>query len=222
MFAEVVPAAFGVLTRVSTLLTAAALLAGCLRMLATQPITDIDMLGFHLPGAARFIQTGTLWRVDQFLPGFATAQYRNDGDYLLVSAILPWRDLAVRALRAAAVLRVHVSAASGPAAIAIESLPLGGGWGSGSRSAGRPDDPDGMSVDTAARIASEARTGVPRVSTPNTAGSSSANRSALVSRTENASRRGAPDRYPYRLRTTIDAAPSAAASVGRKYATPAR
>jgi hypothetical protein len=65
-----------------------------LRVLATQPLTDIDMLGFHVPGVARFIQTGTLWRVDQFLPGFATAQYPNDGDFLLLSAVLPWRNLA--------------------------------------------------------------------------------------------------------------------------------
>jgi hypothetical protein len=67
---------------------------GRLRVLANQPISDIDMLGFHLPGVARFIQTGTLWRVDQFEPGFATAQYPNNGDFLILSAILPWRALA--------------------------------------------------------------------------------------------------------------------------------
>lgn len=62
--------------------------------LATQPIIDIDMLGFHLPGIARFIQTGTIWNVEQFLPGFATAQYPNNGDFLILSQVLPWRDLA--------------------------------------------------------------------------------------------------------------------------------
>ncbi len=65
-----------------------------LRVLLTQPLTDIDMLGFHLPGIARFIQSGTLWRVDQFEPGFATAQYPNNGDFLILSAVLPWRSLA--------------------------------------------------------------------------------------------------------------------------------
>jgi hypothetical protein len=65
-----------------------------LRILAAQPLTEIDMLGFHLPGVARFIQTGTIWRVDQFLPGFATAQYPNNGDFMLLGVILPWRDLA--------------------------------------------------------------------------------------------------------------------------------
>lgn len=57
--------------------------------------TFIDALGFHLPGVATFIQTGTLWRVDQFLPGFATAQYPNNGDFLILSTVLPWRDLAL-------------------------------------------------------------------------------------------------------------------------------
>jgi hypothetical protein len=67
---------------------------GRLRVLATQPLTDIDMLGFHLPGIARVIQSGTLWRVDQFEPGFATGQYPNNGDFLLLSAVLPWRTLS--------------------------------------------------------------------------------------------------------------------------------
>ena len=65
-----------------------------LRLLASHSLTEIDMLSFHLPGIARFIQTGSLWRVDQFLPGFATAQYPNNGDFLLLGAIIPWRDLA--------------------------------------------------------------------------------------------------------------------------------
>ena len=65
-----------------------------LRAVLAVPITDVDMLGFHLPGIARFIQTGTIWRVDQFLPGFATAQYPDNGDFLILSTILPWRDLA--------------------------------------------------------------------------------------------------------------------------------
>jgi hypothetical protein len=137
VFAEVIPAALGILSRASALATALVLAGvaarvprrvsalelerdpspppsgwfsvaiavvavavvaiyeiGRLRVLATLPVADVDMLGFHLPGIARFIQSGSLWRVDQFLPGFATAQYPNDGDFLLLSAILPWRDLA--------------------------------------------------------------------------------------------------------------------------------
>jgi dolichyl-phosphate-mannose-protein mannosyltransferase len=137
VFAGVVPAALGILSRLSVMVAAgAALLAAWLvpaspppattdpqpqpgpsgrfsiliavtavgavavyelarvRVLVSQPITFIDMLGFHLPGVAHWIQAGTLWNVDQFLPGFATAQYPNNGDLLLLEAILPWRDLA--------------------------------------------------------------------------------------------------------------------------------
>jgi hypothetical protein len=65
-----------------------------LRPLITQPVTDIDLLGFHLPGVARFIQTGTVWQVDQFLPGFATAQYPNNGEMLMLAFVAPWHDLA--------------------------------------------------------------------------------------------------------------------------------
>ena len=65
-----------------------------LRGLIGTPPTFIDLLGFHLPGVARWIQTGTVWQVDQFLPGFATAQYPNNGDVLLLATVLPWHDLA--------------------------------------------------------------------------------------------------------------------------------
>lgn len=70
------------------------------RELINQPITNIDMLAFHLPGVARFIQTGTLWQVNQFLPGFATAQYPNNGDFIILSTILPWHDFAFSRLPA--------------------------------------------------------------------------------------------------------------------------
>lgn len=137
LFAEILPAALGVLTRRTTLaagvlvlgaswalpsrataapvtdpepprsspfsLAIAALAVGAvavyaltrLRSVISLPITDIDMLGFHLPGVAHWIQTGTVWQVDQFLPGFATAQYPNNGDFLILSTVLPWHDLAL-------------------------------------------------------------------------------------------------------------------------------
>jgi hypothetical protein len=65
-----------------------------LRLLVGHPLTHSDMLGFHLPGVARWIQTGTVWQVDQFVPGFATAQYPGNGDFIILSTILPWHDLA--------------------------------------------------------------------------------------------------------------------------------
>lgn len=58
----------------------------------------VDAVAFHLPGVTTWIQSGTLWRVDQFLPGFATAQYPNNGDFLLLASIIPWHDLALARL----------------------------------------------------------------------------------------------------------------------------
>src|SRR3954468_14603663 len=34
----------------------------------TQATQSIDMLNFHLPGIARWIQTGSIWQIDEFLP----------------------------------------------------------------------------------------------------------------------------------------------------------
>lgn len=73
-----------------------------LRGLATHPLTDIDMLSFHMPDLAAFIQSGTIWRVEQFLPGFATAQYPANGEFLLAAFVIPWHDLAFVRLVAAA------------------------------------------------------------------------------------------------------------------------
>ena len=65
-----------------------------LSTLIAQPITNIDMLSFHLPGVATFVQSGTIWQVSQFLPGFATAQYPNNGDFLILGLVSPWHDFA--------------------------------------------------------------------------------------------------------------------------------
>jgi len=95
---QVQPAPAG--SRVSIAIAAASLAAVAiyelarLRPLFTSLPSDIDLLAFHLPGVARWIQTGTAWQVDQFLPGFATAQYPNNGDILMLAAVLPWHDLA--------------------------------------------------------------------------------------------------------------------------------
>lgn len=71
-----------------------------LRNLIAMPLTDIDMLAFHMPGVARWIQTGTLWQVNQFLPGFGTDQYPHNGDFLILATVLPWHDLAFARLPA--------------------------------------------------------------------------------------------------------------------------
>ena len=75
-------------------LTAVAMLAlyqlGRLRELSVAPLNHIDVAGFHLPGVARWIQSGSLWQVDQFYPRFATGQYPHNGDFLNLSVVLPW------------------------------------------------------------------------------------------------------------------------------------
>lgn len=56
------------------------------------PAGNIDALTFHLPGVARWIQSGTFWQIDQFVPGLSFGQYPQNGDVLLMAAILPWEN----------------------------------------------------------------------------------------------------------------------------------
>jgi hypothetical protein len=50
----------------------------------------VDTLNFHLPGVAAWIQSGSLWQIDVFLPDVAPGHYPNNGDVLLLAAVLPW------------------------------------------------------------------------------------------------------------------------------------
>jgi hypothetical protein len=59
---------------------------------ASHPVMALDASTFHLPNVARWIQHGTLWRVDQFIPGLAQGNYPQNGDVVALAAILPWRD----------------------------------------------------------------------------------------------------------------------------------
>jgi hypothetical protein len=85
---------------VSWLLAAVGLLiaaAGALAYLehaATLHVTSADALGFHFPGVIRFIQTGSLWQITQYLPGQAQGNYPQYGDLLLLAVALPWHSLA--------------------------------------------------------------------------------------------------------------------------------
>lgn len=61
-------------------------------------IFGVDSLTFHLPNVARWIQSGTVWQLDQFLPQLAHANYPNNGDIVLLATVLPWHnDFLVRA-----------------------------------------------------------------------------------------------------------------------------
>ena len=61
-------------------------------------LIGVDPLTFHLPNIGRWIQTGSLWQIDQFLPQLAHGNYPNNGDVVLLSTVLPWHnDFFVRA-----------------------------------------------------------------------------------------------------------------------------
>ncbi|MEA2240803.1 MAG: hypothetical protein QOD24_359 [Solirubrobacteraceae bacterium] len=60
-------------------------------------IVGVDPLTFHLPNVGRWIQTGSLWQIDQFVPLQAHGNYPNNGDVVLLSTVLPWHnDFLVR------------------------------------------------------------------------------------------------------------------------------
>jgi hypothetical protein len=58
-------------------------------------VTSVDTLAFHLPGVSRYIQTGSLWHIAQYLPGQAQGNYPQYGDLLLLAAVLPWHSTAL-------------------------------------------------------------------------------------------------------------------------------
>jgi hypothetical protein len=57
---------------------------------ATIPSASADYANFHLPNVARWIQTGSLWQIDNFLPAVAPGNYPNNGDVMLLAVVLPW------------------------------------------------------------------------------------------------------------------------------------
>ncbi len=77
------------------LLATAATWLGSIELLATQHVASVDALSFHFPGIIRYIQTGSLWTLGQYLPGQAQDNYPQFGDMLLLAAILPWHSLAM-------------------------------------------------------------------------------------------------------------------------------
>jgi hypothetical protein len=101
--------------------------------LGSEPATNVDTLTFHLPGVTRWIQTQSIWQIDQFVPDQGHGYYPNTGNVVELAAILPWRsDFAIRliglpfvAMTALAVygagreLRAPASAAALGAALAI-------------------------------------------------------------------------------------------------------
>lgn len=63
------------------------------------PPGDGDTLTFHLPNVAKWIQSGTFWRVDQFTPLQANGNYPQSGDVVSLGVTLPWHsDILVRTI----------------------------------------------------------------------------------------------------------------------------
>ena len=56
------------------------------------PSTGTDYTNFHLPTTVAWIQSGTIWQVDNFLPDLAPGNYPNNGDALVLAFVLPWHN----------------------------------------------------------------------------------------------------------------------------------
>ena len=62
---------------------------------------DIDTLTFHLPDVGRWLETGSIWQVDQFTPLLANGNYPHNGDLVFASVVAPFEsDAFVRVLNA--------------------------------------------------------------------------------------------------------------------------
>ena len=70
-------------------LTAGYLLALALESRGDFPVSP-DTVTFHLPNVARWIQSGSLWQVDDFVPNRASGNYPQTADVLHLAVILPW------------------------------------------------------------------------------------------------------------------------------------
>jgi hypothetical protein len=106
---------------------------------AGDELVGVDPLTFHLPNIGRWIQSGSLWQIDQFVPQLAHGNYPNNGDVVLLSTVLPWHNdflvrapivffLAVTAVAVAALARElrAPAAASVLAGAAVASIPIVG------------------------------------------------------------------------------------------------
>lgn len=64
---------------------------------SAKPPFHVDVTSFHLPNVARWIQSGTFWQVDDFIPDRSPGNYPQGGDVFSLAAMLPWSaDFLVR------------------------------------------------------------------------------------------------------------------------------
>lgn len=60
--------------------------------LAAVAPTQVDVLTFHLPNVARWIQSGSLWQIHEFAADHAFGYYPNNGDLASLAVMLPWEN----------------------------------------------------------------------------------------------------------------------------------
>lgn len=63
-----------------------------LRVNRSVAVSDIDSTAFHLPVVARWIETGSVWRLDDFVYGWGFGAYPQTGNLLQTAVVLPWHD----------------------------------------------------------------------------------------------------------------------------------
>jgi hypothetical protein len=56
------------------------------------PHDDIDTLTIHFPVIGKWVQGGSMWPVDQFVPLLAHGNYPHTGDVVFLATILPWEN----------------------------------------------------------------------------------------------------------------------------------
>jgi hypothetical protein len=106
-----------------------AFVAAC-REWAPQTLIGLDTQTFHLPNIARWIQSGSMWQIDQFVPLQAHGYYPNSGDVLQLATILPWHSdffarapmIALLAVFPIAVYAVGREIGAPPAASAVAAM----------------------------------------------------------------------------------------------------
>ncbi|MEA2168774.1 MAG: hypothetical protein QOF76_2074, partial [Solirubrobacteraceae bacterium] len=59
---------------------------------AREATLSSDALNFQIPQVIRWMQTGSMWQLDQFFPLYSNATYPHDGNILLLATVLPFDD----------------------------------------------------------------------------------------------------------------------------------
>jgi len=78
-----------VVAGLGTLLVAGAALA-FIEQQAGLPLTGTDTTNFQIPQLARWMASGSMWQLDQFIPDYSNATYPHNGNVILLAVVLPF------------------------------------------------------------------------------------------------------------------------------------